>query len=157
MRDKRALIKIQQDKDASDRQSRYHKDFQIFNYAVASFTNLIGEEAASKNDAIDSNFHGLPLNIDTDKPEIIGDIKFTKKSDYDFQIQLNGSGSDSEITLRISGFGAQFVMNSKGGGISMPNFNSGFSLSDVEYKKPIDEAFGYLIIYLDDKASNTKN
>lgn len=158
MRDRRASAQIQHEQIEKENQSSYEKSFQCFNYAVKSFTNMLGKIATLKDDKIDSNFHGLPIIINPDKPETLASIKFQKNPEWNFQIILDGTTSPpSVLTLHIIGAGSFFEVNAGNGVVmripNMPDYS--VVVPADNYKSQIDEAFGYLIIYLNDQSTNT--
>jgi hypothetical protein len=112
-RDKHASAQMQHEKVVKEKQANYQNFSQCFDYAISSFTNLLGKLAALKSDQIDTTLHDLPANVDPEGPIIrIADIKFKKNADWNFNINLNPAGPQIEI----NGNGAALALNATGGG-----------------------------------------
>jgi len=154
VRDREALAQIQREKFINEKQSQYQEFFQCYNYAINSFTNMLGIIATSKGDLLDIKGNGLPAKIDPYGPNTkIAEIKFIKTSGMNFEIDL--LPSDPQLCIR--GSGSTFGINSfGGGGLDIPNEPHEvihFSLDN--YKTTFDERLRILISYQVYKFSNT--
>ncbi len=152
-REKVASVKIQHDKDSKKNQADYQKGFQYFDHTLNSLTNMLWKIATLKGDKIESDFHGLPLTINSDElPLKIAEIKLKKTPSWDFKITWHSDGA-----LRIADDGSQLCINCSGGcELAIPDLpNEVFGVSTDNYKQSIDEHLKVLIAYQDYKLSNT--
>lgn len=157
--DQRVLDEIQKDKAFEANQDNYIKYYERFVYAVDTFTNAVGEEAAKMGDNVVSTYRGMPPNLIPFKDNaFLAEIKLEKNSSWDFRLYIYPTISDSQFAIVATDSGGIFHMwlkTCKGVTSELPYGipNCDFDFSADDYTNQIDKALIYLISAQDEKTT----
>lgn len=159
LRDLRATDRLAHENQMEQIKNDYTQRFQCVNYAINSFSNMLGKVAMAKSDRMNFVLNGFPQTVDpetsgsTNTERYAGKAKLEKNAGWDFDVILAANGPE----LFINGKDSSFTMNVGDGHgvVFIPDHTFDFHFPSENCKTLIAEYLGFIIANQEEKTANT--